>query len=1168
MIAVEHLMVRKKLKALIKKAMERNSIKIFTGYVINEMEAIKEIYDPEISNILYDALKDQNISDDLYRALLCIDGKSALVLKYRALKYYSEGELDNFTDIISRNKELIKLNDVHTAFDNLIKQSDTVKAVEYLAKTGIYIENVFKNYFLTEPDEGHIRNLLDLFKSNGSISDLENILNICVSETSCKNCLFLLADLYIEINQKDKLRELITNVNIGGNQYNSSSFEKYYSYLKDYQMVIKCSDQNTPDDILLADAYYHLGEYEKSLKIFKYIYYNRDKNILDRIIEINYALKDYYSIINYVGSLENTTKLTRKFYLYKIEGEINLDLYNEAEYDINRYRTFFEEDSDILGLLIKYYKATDNPEMSYRTVLNLIEKGYPTLDNYKIVLNYLYSNEEYGKIISYIEEKDLVSEFKPMYCSSLVYSEKVDEAVKYLSEDKLLLDSGLVVDSLFAKIKTNERIKKFNGIDKSGTLLEMILLFIQGRKNVDYMKYMLKIYDSKSLACIYILASSTKGNEPFGKTYVRKLLGVDKYQVISSVISSVSSVRNEGYAEDLSDSRYFLYPVTRSLIDSGNYNDAGSLLDSLHTKSPDAFYYYFRSYIEFLKSDFPDAVKHIEKAISILDNVDFLALRINIGLSKNENVGNYINSAIELGFDDIFILINEFMENKKIQVNDSFVDFLKEINIKNLSLYRLKRYCFKDYVDKLKFSALSVFYGGTSEDIVNHYSILKSKDEKIAVSFLELYKNKKYISYVILSSYYYSKRILKRSLEYFNLAYVRNRMAIKNPIFQDLVMGNKISGNVIMAMESLNEWFHLTLYYYLRRDYEKVREIVKLHYEDRKIIEFLINHAWESMPLKTFMNDLFNKTHDKILGELLAEKFNEMELYENEIGILKVLINYYPEESSLFDKLLNALIKSGHHGGALDLAYKHFYANKSVSSFNKMVQISYNLRDYGSLVNIFNNNSEFIEKDNVGYLIYCQIKLFNYIGARVTMREYSNLISGNIQNAVNSKLKSSYRTRTVSGYAKKIFETESKTGKLLNIDDFYTLVPEYLINDVVEFITNNEPYSYIDITEYNDQSVNIIKRLSGFGIASIKNIKIYNIYSVTGDVIKSKNFYIFIRRCMEGYYKIPELSGDWHFISKADLIGVPSIMKIIVKYNIGLMDAVFIAGKIKKGMLN
>ena len=81
------------------------------------------------------------------------------------------------------------------------------------------------------------------------------------------------------------------------------------------------------------------------------------------------------------------------------------------------------------------------------------------------------------------------------------------------------------------------------------------------------------------------------------------------------------------------------------------------------------------------------------------------------------------------------------------------------------------------------------------------------------------------------------------------------------------------------------------------------------------------------MSLKGFMVDVFEKSQDKILGELLAAKFDELELYENEIGILKNLVRYYPDESRIFDRLVNALIQHGEPDRALEATYKRFFEN-------------------------------------------------------------------------------------------------------------------------------------------------------------------------------------------------------------------------------------------------
>lgn len=1168
MIAVERLMVRKKLKTMLKKSIEKNNIDIFTGFIIKEKNAIREVYDTQISDILLNALRDAEISADLYSALTYIDDKSPLILEYKALKLYSDGKIDDFIHFVTSNIDILSLANVKKDFDELINKSQPEKAVEYLSIAGVFDEGIFKEYFATMPGEQEIRRLTALFQTNGSINDLEKILSICISKIPYSTCYFSLADIYVEFNQKDKLKELLHDIHKNRIHYNNIDIRKYYSYLGEYEKVVEFSDVNEPDNALLADAYYHLGYYENALKIYKYIYYNEDKNVLERIIDITYAIKDYYSLINYINLIEKNLGTNKKLLLYKIESEIVLDLYSEAELDLNRYRSNFGDDTEVLELFAKYFRAVDNREMLYKIAIQLIETGNTDHENYRIIVNYLYENQEYSKILSYVTEKNLINEFKPEYCSSLIYLNRIEDAIEIITTERSLLDSGRVVDSIFEKIKTNENIRKFNSINKQGTILEMVISYMQGRKNFDYMKYAGKVKNAGSLAGIYILATSTRKDNFFDRRYIRNLLDIDRYQIISSILSNIESIKNGEDIGDMNDSRYFLYPITKALIKTKRYHEASTILDSLYSKDPDAFYYYFRAYIEFQDSNFGDAIKHVEEAISVLDNVDFLALRINIALAKNTNAETYTKFAIDLGFTDIFGTIYNFVVSRNIDVSEEFREYLEKIDIKNVYLYRLKSYCLRDYKSVLKYSALSLLYGGNSEDVVNHYSILKKDNELTAVYFLEHYKNKYYEGYIILSSYYYSKRILKKSLEYFNLAYVRNSIAVKNPLFQELFMGVPLSSAIINAMESTGEWFHLMVYYYNRKEFGKVREITQYHYNNIKIPEFLITRAWENMPVKTFMVGLFNKSHDKILGELLANKFDELELYEDEIDILKTLISYYPDENILFERLINSLIQNGNLNEALETTYDRFHEKKDISSFNRMVHIFYDLRDYSSLANIFNNNREFVNAENIKYWIYSQIKLFNYAATRALMHDYHGIINVDTSESINSKLRSSYRTRMIVEVTKKVFDTEYVDQKVSQPAELSAMVPAYLANDVYEFITNKEPYSYIDAKEYNNESVNIIGRLNTIGISDIRDIKIYHIYKVTGNVIKSKNFYIFIKRCMEGYYKIEKLSENGGSINSGDMGNEPDIIKIITKYNVGLMDAIYIAGKMKNGMLN
>ena len=1165
MFSMDHLMLKKKLKAVLKKALEKNSIDIFSNFVIKEQDGIKTIYDQEVSKILEDAFKNQEITEDLFDALNHINSNLVPVLKYQVFMYYNMNHIEEFLKIINANQNLLDLEDVHEVFYTLINSVNIATSVEYLCRAGIYDEPKFELYFRESFEYNSFKEYIKPLKDSGNYSLLEKILLQCISVTGSKECYIKLAELYKEREEKENLKTLLGRITSIFNDGIDLTY--FYSYLGDYNYVIKNSDKTSPANAILADAYYHTGDYERALKIYKYIYYNIDKNVLNRIIEITYNIQDYYSLLGYIFSMEKNTNLKRQFILYKIEAEINLEMYIEAELDIAKYKADFAEDPEIIKLLIKYYINIDDQESAYSLALTLIERGISDKYNYKIAVGYLYENSRYDDLLKLLDANPEMSDFMPEYCSSLIYTGKIDITLNYISEDHSLLDSGPVVDTLFGFLKTEDKIKKFDNIDISGTLTEMIISFIRGRKNVDYKKYIEKVYRNKSVACTYILASADDAQKiAFKKNYIRGLMGIEKYQTVGSIISSIYSIQRGIVPEDLNDSEYFLYPVSMALIKHGFYKQAAIYIESINNKSPDPFYYYIRALIDEHESSHSEAQKHIDEAINILENIDFYALRINIALQRNERSDSFIKSCIEKGFADIFFQIDDFVEKNKIEVSDSFRELLAATDVKNTGLYRLKAYCMDSYKIKLKFSALSVLYGGTSNDIVKHYFLLKSRNEKIAITFLEYYPVKKYVSYIILCSYYYSKRIYKKTLEYFNAAYIRNSKAEKNPVFQEISTGNIISQKIIGDMESRNEWFDLLLFYYYRKEYTHIREIIQNHYSNTKILQFAINFAWKTMALKEFMLELFRKTEDKIMGELLAGKFHEMELYGYEIDILKKLTASYPVEPANQDKLINALILNNQEDEALKLSYENYHKNKSKSSFNRMIKTAYTLKDYASIVNICGNNGEFIDNINIEYFIDAEIKLFNYVGARVAMKEYSDLITEDIKNNIEAKIKTSYRTRTVLKFAGDIFKIEIENNTIFNFHEMQKYIPAYISTDVYNFITNDRPYTYIDREDYNEQSKNIIRRLRETGILSLNKIKIHDIYSVTGDVIKAKNFYVFIGRAMDGYYK-SSLHGDWKFTSEVNRNDVPGIIEAMVKYDIGILDSIAISEKIKKGAI-
>ncbi|WP_287960124.1 hypothetical protein, partial [Acidiplasma sp.] len=150
---------------------------------------------------------------------------------------------------------------------------------------------------------------------------------------------------------------------------------------------------------------------------------------------------------------------------------------------------------------------------------------------------------------------------------------------------------------------------------------------------------------------------------------------------------------------------------------------------------------------------------------------------------------------------------------------------------------------------------------------------------------------------------------------------------------------------------------------------------------------------------------------------------------------------------------------------------------------------------------------------------------------------------------------------------KLILKKEYDNNKIIDRELATSIIPEYFINEVYDFLESREPYTFIDKYKYNQMSIEVLRAIRNMGIKNIHEIKIYHINHILNDVIKSKNFYIFLNWAMNNEININ--------ISKAalamykDLENKPgSIMDIVSRFNIGVLDAINILDSVNREIKN
>ncbi len=1141
MFVFDHRKIQKKLENIVKKAIARQLPDIVKLFIIEERNQIKEEYNNEIAQTINSFYINSTIDSELYSALNYIDHESIICMIYRSEQAYNSGDYEKFLDSVKRNSEILSNKNIYNEF---LKAINTLKSGEKLLYLSIIkkidyeiFEDFFKNCFDYNKFEEILGNL-----GEADIDKIEKIISLCYDITEDTKCLYLLADIYMKRNLNDKLQNFINNELLPRDIILKNRIEKYFYHLGNYKKVIEFSDPDDNYDTMLADALCKSEDYEKALEIYRNVYYNRNKNVINKIIEIEYTIGDYYSVIKNINSLEKNGDIPEKFEFYRIDSELRLDLYDDASKHIKLYKIHNGENIKIMETEIRYYRAIGEDDKLYELIMYMIKNKLNDKKYYDDVVEYLFNSENYSEVIKFVESENIINDFKTYYFASLIYTKKESNAMNFIKENPAILNSGYVIDALFLYARNDERIKELEKFEKDSTMLKLVLSYIKGEpaENINY------INAGNSAACQYIMSGLAQGSNDSAGKYKHFRT---RYGIFNSINYIIQKIENKEIEEIDSDSSYFTYPLTRALIRSGQYKLAWNILELSDHEEPDPFYLYFRALIEFHEENYAEAKKDSETAISFLKNAEFILLRIKTEIILKSDPAEYLEMAVQNKYFDIFDSLEIFLEENKIMPDKSLIDYINSLKINSIPINRTNMYYCDNYKCRLKYSAKIIKDTEKSVDGNTHYSILYEHNRQAAMQFMEKFRYKDSKSYFLLANYYMSINNNYKALINFNMAFIRDKNVINNISMRNLIYNEINYNELVQKLLEIGDYFNLTLLYYYRKEFTNIVNIGFTNLENLKTFEFLTAEVWENTIIKNYLILSFEKSGNVTQGELLASRLENDGKYSDEAIILNKIIEEHPEELNILDRLLKCLLSDEEPEKAMDLIYRKFYDNKTEGLFMRLVKIYYNMKDYSSVLNVFENNPNLISYNNIKFYIFAELKFFNYNRVRHIIKEYSEYINEAIKEKIDEKISISYRMQQV------LKSCETVLNGLLSGKDeteIYNSIPGYLSGDVKEFLNSDEPYSYIDPYRYNEISKNILSRLYNAGIKNIEDIKLQDVYSVTSNIINARNFYIFINRSLEDEYKL-RYREDLNY-NDIDYKG-QSIMDIVIQYNVGLLDA-------------
>ncbi len=1143
-----------KLIQYLKNSLKTNNYEKLATFIENNIDDIRKTYNDDIKKEIYEYLKDTTIPERVYDIIRAIDPENYIVYLYNLRKFYEKNNALDFMEYVKNKPFMLENEEIKKYFSDLIINMNLFSKIYYSSHANIYNEGDVNEYISNFYHFDDMKKVIDNYVSLGNYNVAEKILKKCIEIKNDVNCYYYLTDIYEIAGEKSLMEKSVNKVIHINKEKPNKKIAEYLYYLGKYKQSIEYMDITDNTNSRLGYAYYYSGNYENALVIFKNIYYNTDKNVLDTIIDIEYKIGDYGAVISYINAHENHDD--KKLLLYKIEGEIKLYMFIEAEYDLKRYTKLYGTDYQLLNLELLYYRENHDEDNEYKIAEKIMALGILNGTDLDIIVNYLYKNEKYQELNQFIKNNNVYDKYKAQFAASLIFTKNFEDACNIMKEDRTLLNSRYILDSIFEMVRDDDSLSIFEKLDYSNSLLEIIISYIRGIEPDNAEMHVSDIIKTGSIACAYVL--SMNGYNFINnrhEAYVDDILERENFENVRIIIKNIKNIYKNQIKNDMKDSTFFMYPLSYAMVNKGLYNIAEKNLTELSDKNPDPYFYYLLALIYFYKNDYSESKKYIDEALDVLTNARFLSLKIILNLRENENVRNIFTKIIDYKLYSAFKYVYDIMVETKYFLSNEGIALVNSNEINDINFYRIGRYINSDYIEKLKYSARIIkFNNRTMDDLINHYYLLLEKNDISGIEFLQHLKIKNDVIYSLIGNYYFNNKFfIEASVNYIN-SYLRSE---KKEIPDNLgkILSDENIFNSVIENKGKNNFYSIVLFY-LKKDYSSIDSYIdKTNLDNRKSFEFIINNLWSKNGIKSKILKLFNEVKDSVLGEIIRSKLDIDEDYDLEKNILHTLHNSNPDNIKIIIQLAETLNKNQEREDAMEFLKSAFYKIKEKILFDRLLELYYNSKNYEAIINIHKKYLKFIDQDNIKYIFYSLIKLFKYQDVAIFENKFIKIVDSNLKENIKFKLRSAFKFKNTLTYAKKLFKTEFEQNKLLNPDEAESLLPEYYVKHVFNFIWSREPYTFIDKYAYNDMSIDVLKKLYDMGYTELNKLKINQIFNVLNDVIKSKNFYLFINMAINNlaYIKNKKNYGNiLKFINKK----MNNPIEIVCNFNIGLIDAI------------
>ena len=916
-----------------------------------------------------------------------------------------------------------------------------------------------------------------------------------------------------------------------------------------FESVIKESLIMFPDDFMLqeikASFLIDHGDKNQAFTILKDLF-NRgalDDSRINQLIDLAKDLKLYDECLQIISGIDEDKKGPNIYSVaadcYLVTGRLQ-----EAQNLVSLALKKYPENEEIKYLRYRVMRDMQRHNEAYEIALELVKTGSRIDDVISYLFNWLYSLGEYKDILDLYRKFEVESPINIHYIvASLISLKESDEALKLIQENRDVLYSPLVADSIFYNFRTDEEIADLERIiPEDADILNMVLRRLRGIFPEHMVPENISDY-SRSRACCFIIAFPHFNSDSQEiDERVRTLLAGKNNAEILDLLETVHAIRMAGKSPgSILDSPKFLFPVATAMLNSGMIDQAENLILRSEHSDSDPFYSYLRHRIEFRRENYSGAKKFLSKSISKLDNLQFLqdAIIISIRTNDSDDLNKYILLIEEKSWTanlDLRIVHKELIDTGNWGLAESILQAMEKWGLKGHDYFSIKR----DYLlasgnlKEAENASSEIFriQNYTLDDLNEHIDILKRSGHESSIeNFLDDIEagGAPREAYLIHGDLLFRNDDFKGAIKEFEKA---SDLGIdlkgnRNYILSLIESGMDSKAESVMG-DTSDPYILIRLYQKTHKIQESLALLSKYRsdaekYED--LYRFAASKLWYNTEIREILYDIFREKGYLFLGKILARNLYDGGDSQGAIRIVKNLAKNYPQNLEIRKILIDLYVKSGMRDEAISMILDTLGHTSIEPDRIQLVRTLYQLyfqdRDYKAIVKFFEKNPDNTDGELLQYVVRSYIELEDFDTAeRIISKHEGTTISGEVHGQLMEDLNFKKQFVETMFYVSKLFKSEYREGRTFDKKEaFYKAgIPVEKLPAVFTFLESRDFYFEINQEKYEIYSRDVIqKACKAVHLESIRQMTMNVIFNnlEKKDPVLARNIYLYIREQLE-----------------------------------------------------